>query len=64
MRVLSRNKTTREDVLARISNQMSDTELASRADYIVNNAENEMVIPQILAIHNEILESINEMTNG
>jgi len=58
-RVIKRNKLSREQVSERIRNQMSDAERIKRSDYIINNSENEMIIPVILGIHEDILNHLN-----
>ena len=54
-RVTLRNKLTEEQVRERIKNQMDDPTRISMSDYVINNAENEMIIPVILNIHEDIL---------
>jgi dephospho-CoA kinase len=54
-RVTLRNKLTREQVMDRIRNQMTDEERIKRSDYVINNSENEMIIPVILKINDDIL---------
>ena len=56
-RVMRRNNMTKDQVLERISNQMSDSEKANRSDYVIDNSENAMIIPAVLDIHNDILKS-------
>jgi dephospho-CoA kinase len=58
-RVIVRNKLTREQVTERMMNQMDDEERVKSSYYIINNSENEMIIPAILNIHNDILHFIN-----
>lgn len=58
-RVIVRNKLTREQVTDRIKNQMDDEERIRLSDYIINNSENEMIIPVILGIHEDILNHLN-----
>ena len=48
-RVTRRNRLTREQVSERIK----------RSDYIINNSENEMIIPAVLKIHEDIIEHLN-----
>jgi dephospho-CoA kinase len=57
-RVTQRNTLTREQVIERINNQVNDAERIKRSDYIINNSENEMIIPAILRIHEDILEHL------
>lgn len=55
-RTMARDKVSREDVLARIRNQI-DQELArSQADFVVVNDGREAIIPQVLHIHKTLLE--------
>ena len=58
-RVIVRNKLTREQVTDRIKNQMDDEEKIRLSDYVINNSENEMIIPVILSIHEDILTHLN-----
>jgi dephospho-CoA kinase len=57
-RVIHRNNLTREQILERMRNQMDDEERIRRSDYVINNSENDMIIPAILKIHDDILSSI------
>jgi dephospho-CoA kinase len=57
-RVTQRNTLSREQVIERINNQIKDSERIKRSDYIINNSENEMIIPAILKIHEDILEHL------
>lgn len=54
-RVTFRNRLTREQVMERIRNQMTDEERIKRSDYVINNSENAMIIPVILRIHEDII---------
>ena len=54
-RVMRRNNLTREQVFDRIKNQMTDEEKIRQSDYVIYNSEHEMIIPDILKIHEEIL---------
>lgn len=58
-RVIKRNSLTKEEVLDRIRNQMEDEARIKLSDYVIVNSENEMIIPSIMRIHTEILNSIN-----
>jgi dephospho-CoA kinase len=61
-RVILRNKLSKEQVLERMRNQMEDEERIKLSDYVINNSENDMIIPEILRIHNDILTLINTQT--
>lgn len=58
-RVIRRNKLTKEQVMERMRNQMNDETRIKLSDYIIYNSENDMIIPAILKIHQEILTLIN-----
>ena len=57
-RVIQRNKLSREQVMERMKNQMDDENRIKLSDYKINNSENDMILPVILKIHNEILTII------
>src|SRR5450759_2306973 len=61
-RVIRRNKLSREQVERRIKNQMDDETRIELSDYIIYNSENDMIIPVILNIHDDILIFINTQT--
>jgi dephospho-CoA kinase len=61
-RVILRNKLSREQVMERMRNQMGDEERIKLSDYVISNSENDMIIPEILRIHNDILTLINTQT--
>jgi dephospho-CoA kinase len=58
-RVTRRNLLSREQVMDRIRNQMDDEWRMIRSDYVIHNSENDMIIPVILQIHEDILNHIN-----
>lgn len=58
-RVTRRNRLTRQQVMERIRNQMDDETRIRMSDYIINNSENEMIIPVILKIHEDLLDHLN-----
>lgn len=58
-RVVQRSGLTKEQVLERMRNQLNDDERIKRSDYVINNSENDMIIPSILKIHELILTFIN-----
>jgi dephospho-CoA kinase len=58
-RVTQRSKLSRHQVLERMMNQMNDEARIKLSDYVIYNSENDMIIPAILAIHNDILKKLN-----
>ena len=57
-RVIHRSNLTKEQVLERMRNQMEDDSRIRLSDYVIYNSENDMIIPAILKIHNNILNFI------
>jgi dephospho-CoA kinase len=55
-RVKKRDQTTEEIVKMRISNQMSDIDKLSRVDFIIENNNISLLIPQIIKIDNLLRE--------
>jgi len=58
MRVIRRSKLTREEIQNRMRNQMDDDSREKLSDYIVRNSENDMIIPAVLKIHEDILKHV------
>jgi dephospho-CoA kinase len=54
-RVIRRNILSRDQVLERINNQMTDDERIRMSDYVIKNSENDMIIPVILRINEDLL---------
>lgn len=55
-RVLNRDKSrTEEDVVKIIRNQMNEEEKMKRADFIIRNDETELVVPQVLKLHERFI---------
>jgi len=57
-RIIRRNELSRGQVLERMRNQMDDEARIKLSDYVIHNSENDMIIPAILNIHNDILTII------
>ncbi len=60
-RVIKRNRLTREQVIDRIRNQMDDEERIRLSDYVIYNSEDDMIIPAVLNIHNELIVAANKL---
>ena len=58
-RVMQRNGFTREQVKARIQNQMPEEEKVSRSQFVIENDGNHSLIEQVLAIHQTLLKKVN-----
>ena len=55
-RVVERDNTTEDAVKNRMNNQLTDDERIKLADFTINNDGKQMVLPQVLEIHSEILK--------
>jgi dephospho-CoA kinase len=60
-RVTLRNTLSREQVLERMKNQLDDETRIRLSDYVIYNSENDMIIPAILGIHEDLLKSIKNI---
>lgn len=54
-RVMGRSDLTRGQVLERVNSQLDDDERNQRADYVISNSDSELIIPEILRIHEDML---------
>lgn len=52
-RVMERDQVAREQVLARMNNQMSDEEKTKLADFVIINDGITAIIPQVMALHHQ-----------
>jgi dephospho-CoA kinase len=62
-RVLARDKSRSEDEVRKIiRNQMPEKEKMERADFIIHNDETELVIPQVLKLHERFIVNTENRT--
>lgn len=54
-RVMERSNLTRDEVLSRMNRQISDTIKMRLCDFVIVNDEQELILPQVLKIHEELL---------
>jgi dephospho-CoA kinase len=54
-RVMKRDNVTRAEVEARMANQWPDEKKIALSDFVIVNDGNQLVIPQVLNVHNQIL---------
>jgi dephospho-CoA kinase len=54
-RVMHRDDATREDVLARMNNQIDETIKMKLCDFVIVNDEQQAVLPQVLSLHENFL---------
>ena len=54
-RTLKRDQTTREQILGRMENQIADSIKMKLCDEIIINDEQQLIIPQVLSIHEKLI---------
>lgn len=57
LRAMNRDNISREEVMARMDRQMAETIKMRLCDFIIYNDEQQLVIPQVLALHQKLLEA-------
>lgn len=57
-RVTLRSRLSRSQVMERMKNQLDDESRIKLSDYVIYNSENDMIIPAILGIHEDILKNL------
>ena len=55
-RAMNRDGVSREEVISRMNRQIDETIKMRLCDFIVTNNEQELVIPQVLALHEKFLQ--------
>jgi len=64
-RVMERDGSSREAILQRIQNQMNEEEKMKRCHFIIQNGDDQLVIPQVMALHKQLLAlSQSKPTHG
>jgi dephospho-CoA kinase len=54
-RVMTRDVVSEEEVMKRINRQMNEEEKMKRCDFVITNDEQQLVIPQVLKLHEKLL---------
>jgi dephospho-CoA kinase len=52
---MARDNITREEVLKRMQHQLDDTEKMKRCTIVLDNNEKALLIPQVLALHQQFI---------
>jgi dephospho-CoA kinase len=55
-RAIQRDNISAEQVEQRINNQLSDEEIIKRSQFIIHNDEQQLLIPQIISVHQQLLK--------
>ncbi len=59
-RVMDRDGVTADEVKRRIANQIEETVKMKLCDFVLHNNEQELLLPQVLALHNELIKRSTE----
>lgn len=59
-RLIKGNRLTREQIMERIHNQIDDDSRIRNSDYVIFNSENDLILPAIIRVHNEIMENVGK----
>jgi dephospho-CoA kinase len=62
-RVMQRDNITEAAVLSRMQKQMNEAEKINRCDFVINNDEKELLIPQVVILHKKIIQNLNNLHN-
>ena len=54
LRAMERDQSTREQVEARMHKQMDEAEKLMRCDFVIHNDEKQLLIPQVIALHDKL----------
>ncbi len=59
-RVMERSNMTRDEVLVRMSRQVDDKIKMRLCDFVIVNDEQQMILPQILSLHQQLLDKAKQ----
>ncbi|MCB0396084.1 MAG: dephospho-CoA kinase [Flavobacteriales bacterium] len=59
-RVMKRDGTMEKEVRSRLANQLTDEEREQRSQYVIRNNDHQLVIPQVLQIHENIKSTADQ----
>jgi dephospho-CoA kinase len=62
-RVMQRDNITEEAVQTRMQKQMNEDEKMSRCNFVIVNDEKELLIPQVVRLHEKLLENLERVHN-
>ena len=61
-RTMQRDNISREEVMARMNKQIDETIKMRLCDFVITNNEQQMVIPQVLALHQTLLKQAGKLS--
>ena len=59
--LMERDGCDRESVLRRMDHQLSEEELKKLADHVIVNDGQQMLLPQVIELHNKLLKGNNQL---
>ncbi|MEJ8844841.1 dephospho-CoA kinase [Lacibacter sp. H375] len=59
-RVMDRDRVTADEVKRRMANQVDEALKMKLCDFVLHNNEQELLLPQVLALHNELIKRSKE----
>jgi len=63
-RAMERDNISREEVLQRISKQLDEETKMSKCDFVLTNDEKQLLIPQVLELHEKLIQLSKEKNDG
>jgi len=63
-RAMERDNVTREEVLKRMNKQLDEEIKMSNCDFILINDEQELLIPQVIKLHQKLLDLSKQRKDG
>jgi dephospho-CoA kinase len=57
-RIISRDQISEIEIKTRIDAQMNESEKMAKCDFVINNDEIELLIPQVLSIHQNLMAKV------
>lgn len=59
-RTMERDGASREQVLSRMNRQMNEEDKMARCTYVLQNNETELLIPQVMALHEQLIQKAKD----
>lgn len=63
-RVMERDNVSREEILKRMSHQLDEETKMGKCDFVLINDEDQFLIPQVLELHQQLLNLAKQKANG
>lgn len=63
-RAMERDGVNREEVLKRMTGQLDESIKMNKCDFVLMNDEKELLIPQVLELHQKLIELSKQKSNG